>query len=654
LKNLLKLIVLFNILFCLVNANANSIDIHKLPPLTDYSALKSKSMLTVSPNGNMVAYRMTGKNRDLFVVVDIHKGKMISTLNITEIQPENAYFINNEQLLFVVSKYQRLDGYSGKYNVNTAFIYTIANKKLKTLLRAGHGVANGQINLGTIVGVSTDGHWAYMPAYVGKKSAVHKYNLMAVNLKNPERKPRTHIKGTADTRDYFLKPNSDDVLARERYNNEDDLHLIEVLEDDEWRVVFKEKTSYRTKSFVGVTADGRSLVMLENNKNKGSVYYLLSLSDGKLSASSFFKEGQEIESTISDINRVVDGVRYAGFKPSYTFFNDKLQHKLSLIQKELPNSSIRIIDHTYDWKKIIFYVEGDGLVGDYLYLENGQLGHVASTRSHITWEAVNNVEEFSFKARDGLTIPTLLTIPNSAINSKEKLPAIILPHGGPESYDNSNFDWLSQYFASRGFLVIQPQFRGSKGFGAEHTLRGRGEWGKKMQDDLTDAVKKLVDMGEIDAKRVCIVGASYGGYAALAGASFTPDLYQCVIAVNGVSDIDFMMTNDRRYYGKNHWVVSYWEDVLQNRKFSDDYLATISPINYVDKITTPVLLIASKNDKVVNPSQSSRMYDALDDADKKVVYVEIEDEGHHLYKAKSRLQILEAIDKFLLQYNAPN
>ena len=590
-SNLLRFTLLF-IFFACSNANAKSSSTNTPLPLNAYSALQSKSMLTVSPNGNMVAYRMTDKKQDLFVIVDIVKGKMISALNIADIQPEEAYFINNEQLIFVASRHQRIAGYDGKHNVNTAFVYTIANKKLKTLLRPGHGVATGQTSLGEVVGISPDGEWIYMPAYVGKRGSVLKYNLMAVNLKKPGKKPRRHFKGTADTINYFIKPNSDKVLARERYNNEEDLHTIEVLEDEIWRTVYKETTAYRTKAFTGVTADGKSLVMINNNTTTGSAYYLLSLTDGQLSDPLFIKEGFDIESTLSDINKVVYGIQYAGFKPSYAFFDDNLKKKLAVVKQELPNSYIRIADYTNNWKKVIFYVEGDGLTGDYLFLENGQLGHVAAARSHIAWEAVNNVVEFSFKARDGLTIPTLLTIPNSAINSKEKLPAIMLPHGGPESYDENRFDWLSQYFASRGFLVIQPQFRGSEGFGIEHTLKGRGEWGKKMQDDLTDAINKLSVMGEIDPARVCIVGSSYGGYAALAGAAFSPKLYQCAIAINGVSDIDFMMKNDRENYGKDHWVISYWDDVLKKNKLSNDYLESISPINFVDKVTIPVLLIA--------------------------------------------------------------
>src|SRR5690606_351827 len=131
-------------------------------------------------------------------------------------------------------------------------------------------------------------------------------------------------------------------------------------------------------------------------------------------------------------------------------------------------------------------------------------------------------------------IPTLLTIPKEKITVLKNLPAVIYPHGGPESHDVIRFDYLAQALAAQGYLVIQPQYRGSSGFGRQHVLAGHGEWGKKMQDDLPDAIAALSDTGLIDPTRVCIVGASYGGYAALAGGAFTPELYKCVVSINGI------------------------------------------------------------------------------------------------------------------------
>jgi dipeptidyl aminopeptidase/acylaminoacyl peptidase len=230
------------------------------------------------------------------------------------------------------------------------------------------------------------------------------------------------------------------------------------------------------------------------------------------------------------------------------------------------------------------------------------------------------------------------------------LPTIVLPHGGPASYDTIGFDWLPQYFTSRGYLVVQPQFRGSEGFGTVHKKKGHGELGRKMQDDLTDAVNMLVQEGKTDPERVCIVGWSYGGYAALAGAAFTPELYKCVVSINGLSDISSMLKDDRQKYGDDHWVVSYFDKIISKGKLDEDHIDNISPINSVENIKAPVLLIHGERDLVVPFSQSEDMFDEMKDAEKQVTFIELEDGNHHLSNAKNRVKALEAIDKFLKKH----
>jgi dipeptidyl aminopeptidase/acylaminoacyl peptidase len=154
------------------------------------------------------------------------------------------------------------------------------------------------------------------------------------------------------------------------------------------------------------------------------------------------------------------------------------------------------------------------------------------------------------------------------------------------------------------------------------------------------------EQGVIDADRVCIV-ISYGGYAALAGAAFTPDVYKCAVSINGVSDVEAMIDNEKFEYGSDHWLVSYWQDLIDKDKLGDDFLETISPINYIDKIKSPVLLIHGKNDTIVPFEQSENMFDELEDEGKTVTFIELEDEGYHLSKNETRLQTLNAIDAFI-------
>ncbi|MEW6998678.1 alpha/beta hydrolase family protein [Colwelliaceae bacterium BS250] len=612
-------------------------------PLQAYGKLPSKSMVVISPNAERMAYRDTSNNKDAMIVIDLQKGSILAAIDLSSVKPDNVYFIDNDRLIFVISKNLRIGGYKGRYDVSTAYAYNLKSKQIHPLLIPGYGIYKGQTQLGTILGISEDKKSAFMPAYKDLGS----YSLYRVNLEK-KRKPKIYYRGTADTIDFFLGANGE-MLARERYHDKHNLHRIEALIDDEWIEIFREETLYRSKVFNGVTPDRKSLVMISQDKSHGRfAYYTMALSDGKISGPIFSHENKDIEHVLTDINRVVHGVRYTGFKPSYEFFNKKLNARMRGISKAMPNNTFNIKNYTPDWNSMVLYMDGAQSSGDYVLYQGGKLNLLSAARPDIPPEAVHPIKEYSFKARDGLVIPSLVTTPIGL--PAKNLPAIMLPHGGPESYDKLGFDWLSQYFASRGYVVIQPQFRGSSGFGPAHLLSGRGEWGRKMQDDLTDAVHDLVAKGIVDKNRVCIVGASYGGYAALAGATFTPDLYKCVVSINGVSDVEQMLETDENDYGSDHWVVSYWQDVISKGDVREDHLEQISPINHVAKITAPILLIHGERDKSVSFEQSENMFDELEDANKTVTFIELEKGDHHLSNAKNRMKTLEAIDEFIKQH----
>jgi dipeptidyl aminopeptidase/acylaminoacyl peptidase len=610
-------------------------------PLEAYGGIPNKSMFTISNDGTRIAYREVVNNTDIMTIMDIVNGGVVGRVDIGSVRPDSAYFVDNDTLiLVVVDGHRRFAGYRGPHDVSAAYAFNIKDNNLHQMLQPGYGIFPGQSNIGRIVGVSKDKKYAYMPAYKNLGS----FDLYKVTL-GKKRKPRVVSRGKKDTIDFFIG-NNDEVVARERYNNETNLHLIESRIDDQWVTVFSETTPIINVGFNGITPDMKHLVMRANNDNTNrKAYYTLALSDGKIEGPIFERADKDAESLITDINRVVHGVTYSGFTPTYEFFDKTLNAKMRGIEKAMPNNTFRLTDFSDNLSNMIFLMEGEMSAGNYILYTRGELSMLASARPDIPAESVHNVTEYSYNARDELAIPSLLTLPNH--KEARALPAIMLPHGGPESYDRNSFDWLAQYFANQGYAVIQPQFRGSSGFGAEHLLAGRGEWGRKMQDDLTDAVADLATKGIIDKDRVCIVGASYGGYAALAGAAFTPDVYRCIVAINGVSDIEVMLKRERREAGDDHWVVSYWEEVIAQGDVEKSLLKAISPINHVQHITSPILLIHGENDKVVNIEQSEDMFEALKDANKPVQFIELDKGDHYLSNNNNRLQTLGAIEQFL-------
>jgi dipeptidyl aminopeptidase/acylaminoacyl peptidase len=256
---------------------------------------------------------------------------------------------------------------------------------------------------------------------------------------------------------------------------------------------------------------------------------------------------------------------------------------------------------------------------------------------------LGEVRSLSYKARDGTSIPAYLTLPPGA--AQKNLPLVVLPHGGPEARDEYEFQWWPQFLATRGYAVLQPQFRGSTGYGDAFRRAGYGQWGGLMQDDVTDGVKAMIEQGIADPKRVCIVGASYGGYAALAGAAFTPDLYRCAVSVSGVSDLPAMLGTERTQSGDESNSVAYWKESIGSPY--DKNVIERSPARAAQQVRIPILLIHGLDDTVVPIAQSETMARELDKAGKPYSFVKLTGEDHWMSRAETRLEIMKEIEKFL-------
>jgi dipeptidyl aminopeptidase/acylaminoacyl peptidase len=206
---------------------------------------------------------------------------------------------------------------------------------------------------------------------------------------------------------------------------------------------------------------------------------------------------------------------------------------------------------------------------------------------------------------------------------------------------------MAQYFANRGYLVLQPNFRGSDGYGKNFQEAGYGEWGGKMQDDVTDGVLTLIQSGTVDPQRICIVGGSYGGYAALAGGAYTPGLYKCVVAIAPVSDLPLMIKDEAEFLQKNHWILAYLKEAIGDIQRDRSRLEAISPVNAADQFLAPVLLIHGDDDTVVPFEQSEVMAKALKDNGKSVTFVKLKSEDHWLSHGDSRKAALRAASQFV-------
>lgn len=620
-------------------------------PLNDYGALPSVGMVAISPNGNLIAYRKVTADQDAVFVVSLIEKKLLFAIDVSSTQPGGIYFFNDDQVFLRASQYTRVAGFRGKFDLSTAFVLNIKDKKIRQLLTPGDKILAGQTGLGNVVGITPDGQYALMPAFSPVNNlfpdpsySLYKVSLLKNNVKMIEN-------GDFNADDFFVNREGE-AIAQEEFDERNNEHKVLALRDGKWIEIFKEKAAIKHKHFVGVTPDFKSLVMLSNNVETGRTnYYTMSLADGTITGPILGRNDADIENVIADLQRVVYGVRYSGFSPSYKFFDPKIDKKMNDIIAEFPDQSVWLIDWTPDWNNLVVNVEGSDYPDDYfLFDAENKSQYLTSGRPQFKPEDINPIGKVTYTARDGLKIPTLITIPRTKVGAIKNLPAIIYPHGGPASYDTIGFDYQAQAFADQGYLVIQPQFRGSDGFGIQHYTAGHGEWGKKMQDDLTDAVKFFTTKGMIDAKRICIVGASYGGYAALAGGAFTPDLYKCVVSINGIGDLNAMLSWDKSQNGSDSEVADYMAMQFANGNVDKKELEKMSPEIFASQFTAPVLLIHSENDKRVPIKQSEQMLSALKKAKKTAELIRLEGDNHHLLEGSTRKQALEATIKFVNQH----
>ena len=396
----------------------------------------------------------------------------------------------------------------------------------------------------------------------------------------------------------------------------------------------------------GLLADGSAVVVLAANGRAHQAAWAVPL-DG--SSPKVIAEDPDADVTgvyINSHSGAISGVYLGGSVTQVRWLDSSDQRRQDTLQRAFPGREVAVYGWSLDGTKTLARVETPSSAPVYYLVDfTAHRADIAAEEyPSLANVTLGEVKEISYKARDGTEIPAYLTTPPA--KSAGPLPLIVLPHGGPQARDYLQFDWLAQFLASRGYAVLQPQFRGSTGFGDAFREAGYRQWGGLMQDDVTDGVRAMIDRGVADAHRICIVGASYGGYAALAGAAFTPDLYSCAVSISGVTDLPALMRESVPIYrGTLSTSLSDWKAHIGAP--NDSTLAAKSPINSVKSIKIPVLIIYGTGDGVVPNEQSERMARALESAGKSVKVAVLQGEDHWLSRTETRVQVLKELEAFL-------
>ena len=338
---------------------------------------------------------------------------------------------------------------------------------------------------------------------------------------------------------------------------------------------------------------------------------------------------------------------YVGWKQEYYFFDKEAKEIFNDLTSKLPGKQIAITGVNKNEDKLLIRTYSDKSLGAYYFynVKTKELKKLTEVSPWLNEENLSDQKPITYKTRDGLTINGYLTLPKGA--DPKNLPVVINPHGGPWYRDAWGFNPEVQFLANRGYAVLQMNFRGSTGYGKEFWEKSFKQWGKTMQDDISDGVLWLINEGIADPKRVAIYGGSYGGYATLAGLAFSPELYACGVDYVGVSNL-FTFQNS---------IPPYWEpfkemlyEMVGHPQKDSLLLRDASPVFHVDNIKAPLLIAQGLNDPRVNKDESDQMVEALKKKGIDVPYMVKDNEGHGFRNEENRFDFYGAMEQFFFKH----
>lgn len=420
-------------------------------------------------------------------------------------------------------------------------------------------------------------------------------------------------------------------------------------------------TNYRTQvSPAFFSADNSKIYMLSNRgrdkkalvlidpKRPDAEELLFADPDFDLGGESWF---QRAEAAVwSHARKRLSMVSYPKARMEHKFFDPYIESVFTRLRVKLPGMEFRLQNFNKAEDKFIVAAYNDRTPGArHIYdVKADTLFKLGDINPKLPEGAMSTMKPIQYKSRDGLTIHGYLTLP--AGRQPKNLACIVKPHGGPWLRDSWGYNPEIQFLANRGFCVLQMNFRGSTGYGRTFWEAGFGQWGLKMQDDITDGAQWLVAQGIADPRRIGIYGVSYGGYAALAGVAFTPDLYAAAVDYVGISNLFTFMNTTPPYW---KWRLPLFHEMIGNPEVDIARMTATSPALHADRIRTPLFVAQGARDPRVNKAESDQMVEALKKRGVHVQYMVKDNEGHGFSNEENQFEFYEAMDKFFTQHLKP-
>ena len=604
------------------------------PPVEAYGMLPSLEAARLSPDGTMVAFLASVQGRRCLVIhfLDIeHKPKIICPGKV-----EVRWFAWKTNARVLLSIYEPLPNPGGRLvNVSELIGMDVDGTHTQLLMRPREGFFINYANDAVLDFLANDPDHILMKIFETSPTI---QDIVKVDVNTG--KHEIFVSASDNVRDWIT-----DSQGRPRLGLQVDGRKVDaVYRDDIGASLIKiEGDDIIGKSgfaLVGLSDTPGVIYVASNHETGRFCIYLYDVKNKKVVDRYASDPGVDITNVILDRKQIV-GYQFADDMSRQVFTDPAWKHDAEAIEKQFPAAHIQLVDRISDGQRVLVAIDSNNLPPTYYVLARHPgkpttLSPIGDTRPYIPDEAVAPVKAIVYRARDGLQIHAYLTLPPG--KPKGPIPFVVLPHGGPYARDYLGFDYVAQMIASRGYGVLQPNYRGSTGYGSGFLIAGFQEWGRKMQDDVTDGTKWLIEQKLADPARICIVGWSYGGYAALMGAVREPDLYRCAASMAGVTDLRHVQPASGQ--------------VMANRAVPQlngdkSLIDENSPARNAAKINIPILLVHGRQDVNVSFKDSEEMERELRAAGKTVDTLYFDAEDHFLFKEGDRVAFLKKLDQFL-------
>lgn len=624
------------------------------PPVDAFGQLPRLKWVKLSPDGTHYAAVQVSKGKEVLAIYNMTgQGEQVRVLNMAghkkaEEKLENFSWVNNDRIVFSISVATQ------RGHILTTDTRLISIKKdltdqrkipkdKKSANRDGYRDKDSyaQIQDRIISWLPDDPEHILMLYNLDGKGWVN--SAYKINVSNGSSQLVEH--GSDRLGDY-LADLEGNIRVKFEYNNNKEIVSVREHGSTIWKELYSRSEDEGRPFYIDGFSEDPNVLFISTHGNGDTMgLYKYDILERKVVGTVFQDETYAVGNLLRDsVTRKPIGFEYEGHAEVKHYTDplfSELQGKLEGVFK---GATVSITSSDAARSLFVIYVESASRPGEYyLFIRaEGRLMLLGKRYPDLAAEEMAEVTPVSYAARDGMTIPGYLTRPKGAVGP---MPLVVLPHGGPSSRDVMRFDYRVQFLASRGYAVLQPNFRGSTGYGSKFKDAGDRQWGLAMQDDITDGVQAMIDRGIADPGKICIVGGSYGGYAALMGAIKTPDLYQCAFAFAPVTDIKQLLKDWARYKFNDRNVPS-----IGNAWRDGDRLGDTSPVNGVGQIQIPILLIHGDLDRSVPVSHSRNMAKKLKKAGKVHRLIIQEDGDHHHSLEHHRQEYLREMEAFLAEH----